>query len=331
MGPDRSVSPPSSVRCTPLRRIVSALLPVLLVATGCGGSAASSDAPPKTATLADVTVRGSTSAKPRVDFKAPLAFASTTSKVVDKGPGRGDTAQPTSTVTVDYVGFNASDGAEFDSSWRTGKPATFALADVIPGFTQGLTGTHAGDRVLIGVASKDGFDPTGNGSSVRPGDSLVIVVDVRKVKTPLAAANGTSVPAPAAVPKLKYDEAGHPAKFVATAQTPKSVTKLGVYPIIRGDGPAVKSGQTILVEYVGQLYPDGDVFDESWSDPAPRSFPVGIGQVIAGWDQALVGQRVGSRVILVVPSALGYGATGSGKDVPPNSDLIFAVDILQAS
>jgi FKBP-type peptidyl-prolyl cis-trans isomerase len=314
-----------------VRRAVCALLPVLFAVTACAGSSNAGNATVPTATLADVTVRGPTTAKPQVQFKAPLRFATTQSKVVDHGPDKGDAVTAASRVTVDYVAINASDGFEYDSSWKRGEPATFNLTDVIAGFTKGLQGDHAGDRVLIGVASKDGYDPTGNGSTVEPGDSVVLVVDVRKVQTPLSEAQGTKQPAPATVPRLTYDSSGHPAKFVATPQTPKTVSKLGVYPIIQGKGPVVKAGQTVTVEYVGQLYPDGKVFDESWSDPKPRTFPIGTGGVIPAWDQGLVGQHVGSRVILVVPAALGYGASGSGSSIPPNADLIFAVDILQAS
>lgn len=311
-------------------RKVSVLLAVLLTATACAGSAA---APAKTpvATLADIAVSGSSNAKPQVHFKAPLSFATLRRVILTHGPGKGDAIQPDSQVTVDYVGINASDGAQFDSSWQRGKPATFQLTDVISGLAKGLQGAHAGDRVLIGVPSKDAYDPIGNGTSIRRGDSVVFVVDVRKVRTPLSEATGTTNPAPAAVPRLTYDSAGHPENFVATPQTPKTVSKLGAYPIIQGHGPVVKSGQTLTVQYLGQIYPDGSVFDRSWSKPAPLTFTIGTGQVIPGLDQGLLGQRVGSRVILVLPAALGYGSTGSGSTIPPNSDLIFAVDILQAS
>jgi FKBP-type peptidyl-prolyl cis-trans isomerase len=184
--------------------------------------------------------------------------------------------------------------------------------------------------VLIAVASKDGYDPTGNGSAIRKGDSVIFVVDVEKVSNPLAEAKGTPLKAPATVPTLTYDKDKHPAKFKATKDTPKTVDKLGVYPIIKGKGPAVKAGQTVTAEYVAQLYPDGKVFDESWSSDQPRQFPIGTGGVIKAWDEGLVGQTVGSRVILVVPSALAYGKQGSPPDVPPDADLIFVIDILQA-
>lgn len=309
-----------------MRRVVTALLPVLVAVTACGSSS-STDEKPQAATLSEVTVSGPTSSRPTVDFKAPLAFAKTESTVVEEGPGKGDVIEPSSEVTVDYLGINASDGAEFDSSWKGGKPATFSLSGVIPGFSAGLQGAHAGDRVLVGIAPQDGYDPTGNGAAIRPGDSLIFVIDVRKVET----VSGTPAEVPPTVPMLTYDEQDHPEKFVATPQTAKAPDELGVYPIIKGDGDVVKSGQTITVEYVGQLYPDGDVFDESWSKDEPVSFSVGTGGLIKGWDQGLVGQTVGSRVILVIPPDLGYGEAGSGGDIPPDADLIFAIDILQAS
>lgn len=314
-----------------MRRVFIAVLPVLLAVSACGDPAAT-DEQPTAGALAEVTVSGPVGSRPVVEFKAPLSFAQTQREVVQEGAGKGEAITPTSTVTVDYVGINASDGAQFDSSYQGGgEPATFSLDQVITGFATGLEGAHAGDRVLIGVSSKDGYDPTGNGAAIRPGDSLIFVVDVHKVVTPLTEASGTKVEPPPTVPELTYDKQGQPEKFVATPQTPKAPSELGVYPLIKGEGAKVQSGQTITVEYVGQLYPDGEVFDESWSNDEPVAFSIGVGQVIKGWDQGLVGQPVGSRVILVIPSELGYGASGSGDTIPPNADLIFVVDILQAS
>jgi peptidylprolyl isomerase len=121
-----------------------------------------------------------------------------------------------------------------------------------------------------------------------------------------------------------------PTGFKATKSTPKSLDKLRVYAIVEGEGATVKSGQTIVVKYLGQLYPDGEVFDESYTAGETVPVQIGQGQVIPGWDKGLVGQTVGSRVILVIPAAQGYGAAGQGEAIPPDSDLIFVVDILQA-
>ncbi|MBA2560308.1 MAG: FKBP-type peptidyl-prolyl cis-trans isomerase [Propionibacteriales bacterium] len=309
------------------RNVVRLVLPLMLLTAACG-TGDTPTAPAKQGTLADVTVSGPTDKKPTVDFKAPLSFATTMGKVVEKGPGKGDAVQADSVVTVDYVAINASDATEYDSTWSRGEPATFGVSQVIPGFAMGLTGDHAGDRVLIAVASKDGYDPVGNGSSIRKGDSLVLVVDVRSVSSPIKDVAGTKMSPPATVPSLVYDDQDAPTGFKATDKTPESVDKLGVYPVIKGNGPVVKKGQTIVVNYLGQVYPDGAVFDESYSGGQPVSFQ--LGEVIPGWTKGLVGQTVGSRVILVVPSADGYGAQGQGSTIPPDADLIFVIDLLQA-
>jgi peptidylprolyl isomerase len=313
-----------------VRRAVAGLVPLILLLTAACGS---SDAPtpkPVPGTLADVKVTGPPGKKPTVTFKAPLSFASTTSKVVDKGPGKGAAVEADSVVTVDYVAINASDDDQYDTSWSTGKPATFGLSQVIKGFGAGLVGDHAGDRVLITVASKDGYDPVGNGTTIHKGDSLIFVVDLRKVSNPLKVATGTTMSTPGIVPKVTYDSKGVPTGFKATSSTPAKPATLGVYPIIKGKGPAVKKGQTIVVNYLGAIYPDGKVFGQSFDTDTPVSKPIGVGQFIPGWDTGLVGQTVGSRVVLVIPAALAYGSQSPSSAIPANSDLIFVVDILQA-
>jgi FKBP-type peptidyl-prolyl cis-trans isomerase len=311
-----------------VRRLALGLvLPLLLTTAACAGGG-TDNVQAKVATLSAVSVSGPMTRKPTVKFKAPLQFVKTTDKVVDKGPGKGDAVEPDSLITVGYVGFNASDGTQFGSSWDGAggkdKPSTFTVNQVIPGFGLGLKGAHAGDRVLIGVNSKDGYDPVGNGLDIHKGDSLILVVDVKKVSNP--------VPIPRAdLPTLKYNKSHQPEKFVAKPSTPPRVSELGVYVIRKGHGAIVKSGQTVTVEYVGQIYPDGKVFDESWSRKAPVTFPIGTGHVIAGWDSGLVGQKVGSRVILTIPSGEAYGPSGNGSAVPPNSDLIFVIDLVSAA
>ncbi len=171
--------------------------------------------------------------------------------------------------------------------------------------------------MLIGSQAKDAFGVTGNlASTVRPGDSVIFVADVVKVYPVLTT--------PPTVPTLTYDSSGNPAKFTADAKTKKDPTALGVYPIVEGPGPVVKTGDNISVEYFGQIYPDGTVFNPWNGQPFPT--PIGVGKVIKGWDQGLVGQRVGSRVVLVIPPALAYG-NKKQSGIPANSTLIFTVQI----
>ncbi len=317
-----------------MRRTVAAvLLPLLLVLAGCGGSSDEGDTPSaKQATIDDISVSGAEGEKPQVDFKPPVTFEKTESEIVTKGPGKGDAITPESQVTIDYLALNASDGSEIGSTYGDGdQPQIFTVNQVVKAFSTGLEGAHAGDRVLIASAPEDAFGESGNGADVAKNTSIIFVVDVLDVATPLSEAKGKEVAAPADVPELQLDKDGHPTKFKATKTTPKTVDELGVYTVIEGTGPKVKSGQTITAHYVGQLYPDGEVFDSSWQRGQPAQFAIGTGGVIKGWDEGLVGQRVGSRVILVIPSELGYGKAGNPPTIPKNADLIFSIDILAAN
>ena len=95
-----------------------------------------------------------------------------------------------------------------------------------------------------------------------------------------------------------------------------------------GEGPDVKSGDTVSVHYKGTLV-DGTQFDSSYDRGAPFETQIGVGAVIAGWDQGIVGMKKGGKRVLKIPSQLGYGERGAGADIPPNSDLIFEVELLE--
>jgi peptidylprolyl isomerase len=90
----------------------------------------------------------------------------------------------------------------------------------------------------------------------------------------------------------------------------------------------VQKGQTITTNYVGVFFKDGKEFDSSWNAGQPASFPIGVGQVIPGWDQGLVGVTVGSRVQLDIPAELAYGTKPAGGR--PAGPLRFVVDVLAA-
>ncbi|WP_143658233.1 protein kinase domain-containing protein [Embleya scabrispora] len=96
-----------------------------------------------------------------------------------------------------------------------------------------------------------------------------------------------------------------------------------------GSGPEIRAGQQITVDYVGVYQSDRAVFDSSWSRGEPAVFGIGTGEVIPGWDEGLVGQRVGSRVQLVIPPDKAYGATPPGE-MRPNATLVFVIDLIAA-
>ncbi len=105
-------------------------------------------------------------------------------------------------------------------------------------------------------------------------------------------------------------------------------TKLEKKDLIVGAGAEAKAGENVTVNYVGVLYKGGKEFDASWKRNEPFTFQLGKGQVIPGWDQGVVGMKVGGRRELVIPAALAYGAKGAGSSIPPNAPLVFVVDLL---
>lgn len=105
------------------------------------------------------------------------------------------------------------------------------------------------------------------------------------------------------------------------------VTKLESTTLEAGTGAAVKSGDCVQVKYSGTLAKDGTFFDGNFDKPTGLQFPLGQGSVIPGWDQGVVGAKIGETRRLVIPSELAYGDQASGS-IPANSDLVFVVKIL---
>jgi len=98
-----------------------------------------------------------------------------------------------------------------------------------------------------------------------------------------------------------------------------------------GEGAQAQPGQLATVHYVGVAFSSGAEFDASWNRGQPFSFPLGRGQVISGWDQGVVGMKVGGRRRLVIPPHLGYGDHGAGNVIQPGETLVFVVDLLGVS
>ena len=96
----------------------------------------------------------------------------------------------------------------------------------------------------------------------------------------------------------------------------------------KGNGPAAEKGKTVSVHYEGSLL-NGQVFDSSFQRNQPRSFQLGVGQVIPGWDEGIQLLHVGDKARLVIPSNLAYGAAGAGGVIPPNATLLFDVELVE--
>ncbi|MEC9375487.1 MAG: FKBP-type peptidyl-prolyl cis-trans isomerase [Pseudomonadota bacterium] len=113
------------------------------------------------------------------------------------------------------------------------------------------------------------------------------------------------------------------------------VSDLIITDLKEGDGAKAEVGKNIVVHYTGWLYdpssPEnkGNKFDSSLDRNQPFSFPLGAGRVIQGWDKGFDGMQVGGKRILIIPPDLGYGSRGAGSTIPPDSVLLFEVELLE--
>ncbi|MFZ9683189.1 MAG: FKBP-type peptidyl-prolyl cis-trans isomerase [Cephaloticoccus sp.] len=126
-------------------------------------------------------------------------------------------------------------------------------------------------------------------------------------------------------PELSTEDAWLVEKqFIAKHRQPSGLMYV---PRRAGEGPTPAIGQEVVVDYQGRLL-DGTVFDSSYDKGAPLTFRVGLGQVIAGWDEALLNMRKGEKRTLIVPHWLAYGVNGRGPKIPPRATLVFEVELL---
>lgn len=147
----------------------------------------------------------------------------------------------------------------------------------------------------------------------------------KHIRTLIAAFGAVALSA--AVPHHAFAEA------TGKAMTNATTTGSGLQIIdnVVGKFAQPKTGQTCVMHYTGWLYKDGvkgPKFDSSVDRGQPFEFRIGVGQVIKGWDEGVATMKVGGKRTLIIPPELGYGARGAGSSIPPNSTLIFDVELL---
>jgi peptidylprolyl isomerase len=303
----------------PRLRVAALLVVPLLLLPACGEEGPES---PK--------VTGAAGAKPTVTAPEGRPGTKLDVKVLDQGDGavvkKGDL------LIAHYLGQTWAENKVFDNSWDRGVPAGFPIGTggVIPGWDEGLVGKKAGSRVLLVIPPDKGYGKQGQPQGGIKGDeTLVFVVDIRGSHSGKSAAEGRQVSTgDAALPTVAVAE-GKPKIEIPKGKTPPA--KLVSQTLIEGAGPAVEKKQLLVVQYVGVTWRDGKQFDASWDRGQPAPFPIGMGQVIPGWDEGLVGSKVGSRVLLVIPPDKGYGKQGQPQaGIKGDDTLVFAVDILGA-
>jgi FKBP-type peptidyl-prolyl cis-trans isomerase len=333
-----------------MRRAAALLLCLGLLLTGCGGghpkSAATGIPQDLRNTDAPFAFPAVSSNDPGVD---PTITASTSPpaesmlKVLHQGSGPPLGAADV--IVADFKGQvweNVGKGLQpFQDTFANGDLFVQPVNKVIPAWTAKLPGVRVGSRVLLIAVSKDAFGlKPPAGTNILPNDTLMFVIDVLGAFPRGQGAVGAvqTVPKNPSLPTVSGTT--DPKVTVPKGKAP---TVLVQQLLVAGHGPKVTDAQWLAVQYTGLIWATGKPFDSTWTRPdgptpvAIRMAPPGtlngapVGGAVKGLIQALVGRTVGSRLLVVVPPALGYGATGNPRaGIAAKDTLVFVIDILGA-
>ncbi|MFF3655526.1 FKBP-type peptidyl-prolyl cis-trans isomerase [Streptomyces olivochromogenes] len=243
--------------------------------------------------------------------------------------GGGQTVAENDYIQANYLGQVWDTAKVFDNSYDRKTPLVIQLAQggIIDGWRYGLVGKKVGSRVEMSVPPTWGYGTQGNTQAgIKGTDTLVFVVDIENTFNAKSSAKGKEVAqSDAALPKVGTNTDGKaPSIDVPKATAP---TKLVANYVLEGDGEEVKADSSVLVQYKGVLWDTGKEFDSTYNSGRLAQFS--LQQVVKGWAQGLTGKKVGSRVLIVIPPALGYGNNPpSGSGIKKDSTLVFSVDIL---
>jgi FKBP-type peptidyl-prolyl cis-trans isomerase len=328
------------------RRHVAALAvtPLLFIAALAGGASASAATAPAASAMparasaapsADsrklVTVSGAFGKAPKVKIPAVPGTGPLYIKTAIKGAGAKLTKAQSLIGDFAVYDWSGKHHKLIGSSYSTGLPTLFA-GQLLPGLEKALIGQKLGSRVLAVLPPAEAFGSGGDpGIGVGPTDTVVFVVDMLASVGNTAGASGKWLSnGGGALPTVTAGKPGKGPKItIPKTAAPKT---LRVKTLIKGCGAKVKKGEYIVVQYTGVNWRTKKTFDSSWSLRQPFGTEIGVGQVIKGWDKGLVGQTVGSRVLLVIPPADGYGPVGApSAGIKGTDTIVFAVDILAAA
>ena len=322
-------------RTTTLRRLapVALLAASTLVLASCGddgkdtksssdkSSASSSPTPTTDAngcgtfssgkTSDGVKVTGDFGKKQTATFSTPLKATGLERTVVDEGTGAKTKAGETLDVLVSvYLG---KDGKALGS-----QPVSLTVGDaqMIPAFTAGIDCVPIGSRVVVAAPAKDMYGEEGNAQlGITAEDSLVIVTDVIGEKKQLVPEAWKKD-----APKVTFAADGTPTLKLPGTKPPADLLLKVLKP---GDGDVVKAGDTVTLDYQGTSWDTGKIFDQSYGKQ-PASFATD--QVVEGFGAALVGQKVGTRLVVSIPPKYAYGEEGSGSELAGQT-LVFVIEI----
>jgi FKBP-type peptidyl-prolyl cis-trans isomerase len=315
-----------------MRRIAAALLvpaAAVIALAGCGSSSGSSAANANAA----VKVTGTFGKSANVSIPAENASTKLAISTPIKGTGAALASGDSALADLVVYKWSGTKHTLLDSTFAAG-PQMIPAQMGLPGLATALKGARLGSRIVAVLPPKYGYGTEGNSElQVTGKDTLVWVIDLLQQFSATQSATGTQVSSGGGkLPSVAAKPSQAPVVTVPKNSPPK---KLSVTTLIKGSGPALAKGDTVVTQYVGVNWRTGKQFGTSWpstSDTAGEllSFQVGGEQVLPGLSDALAGVTVGSRVMVVIPPALGYGPEGgqASAGIKKNDTLVFVVDVL---
>lgn len=310
----------------PAGLLLALLLPALVA---CGGEKSVGLGEEMEPGFDAVEITGDFGAAPTVKWNAQMSADETETKTLVEGDGPA-IAEGSQAFAYLWLG-NGYTKKEAFNGFESGQPEMLTADDksLSPVFADLLTGAKAGSRVAAVANGSEVFGEAGNPSiGVANQDAVLIVMDV--VSPILGKVEGAAKPAPAWAPTIV--ETDGTITGLDFSKTPRPGKQLQKAVLVEGTGAEVKPDASVLVRYLGQIYKGAKPFDQNFDKAANELQPFSLDGVVKGWKQGLAGQKVGSRVVLSIPPALGYGAEGNADAGIKGTDtLFFVVDILGAS
>jgi FKBP-type peptidyl-prolyl cis-trans isomerase 2 len=295
------------VRKAPALVLSAGLLMATL--TGCAPSSAADSCVPKAPNGAAsqlIDVSGSFGSAPNVEFPTPLKAQQTERAVSIEGDDDGTVYTGDQVVRMSFALYDGETGEPVEQA-AYGEPNIYIPSQFHPSMPDALRCATAGTRITMTIPEGD--------------QTLIIVADILDVF--LGKADGADRPVlESGLPSVVTVEDGTPGLTIPKTDPPG---ELKVAVLKEGDGEEVSKTTQILVHYTGAIWSDRTIFDSSWQNGTPTVFE--SSGMIPGLATALVGKKVGSQVLVVVPPELGYGSQENAA-IPADSTLVFVVDIL---
>jgi peptidylprolyl isomerase len=291
--------------------------------TACGDEPAPAE--PTKERLDAVEIAGEVGQEPEVTWSSQMTAGKIKSETLVTGDGA--TLEEGDQVLAHlWIGNGFTEAKAFSTHDEDATAELVTVDDQLPPFLTAIKGATIGSRIAVTSSAEEAFGPAGNATlGIGNKDSVLVVVDLASGIDD--GPTGTRPPAPEWVPPLEFKK-GVISGFDFEG-VPEPTAELQKAVLFEGDGAVVEKGNAIVVRYLGQVFGGKKPFDENFSTGTPTSFAIGKGAVIKGWDQALVGAAVGTRIVIAVPPALGYGEEGNpDAGITRTDTLYFVIDVL---